>query len=628
MESTVYQQHQHASLTHNQNGPTVPQAVREGSRNPGGVTFVNADGGEAFYSFAEFAAEVDRRALELVEHGLAKGDRVGLILTENHEFIFSFLGAIAVGIVPVPMYPPLSMGRLDGYMQTAARILSAARARVLLTDRRVQGVLWSLVGSVATLESILCVEELGTRPVSGAPDLGAIELDDIAFIQFTSGSTAAPKGVVVTHRSLLANLHGIMKHALEISPTDVAVSWLPLYHDMGLIGLVLAPIWYSVPTVYLPTTIFVRHPTLWMETLHKYRGSISFSPNFAYDLATRRTPPAKLKELDLSCVKVLGCGAEPNHPGTLRAFAEHFAPAGLRAEALVPCYGMAEATLAMTFAPLLTGMHTDLVDGETYHAEGRAVPIAGADRPALEFVSCGRPLPCHQVAIVDEQGITLADREVGEVVFCGDSIAAGYFEQAQAAADVFTPAGLKTGDLGYLVDGELFVTGRKKDLIILNGRNYDPQSIEWEVAEVAGVRRGNVVAFSRPAAATEQLVVVAEARPGVAVDAVKEAIRRRVAEALSLSVAEVVLLSAGQLPKTSSGKLQRRLTRELHLEGTLGEYGVRTLGGRAQALTLAKHLSLSFMARFGHRMKRRAALLIPPRWQARRGDGPRRRTND
>jgi fatty-acyl-CoA synthase len=629
MGLNVNQQHIHASVTHDQNGPTVPRAVREGGAKPGGVTFIHADGGERYYSFAEFAAEVDRRALQLRDCGLSKGDRVGLILTENHEFVFSFLGAMAVGVVPVPMYPPLSLGRLDGYINTATRILTAARAKVLLTDRRVQGVLWSLLGRVSGLDSILCAQEVGARPVSGQPDLSAIDLDDTAFIQFTSGSTSTPKGVVVTHRSLLANLHAIMKYGLEISPKDVAVTWLPLYHDMGLIGFVLAPMWYSLPTVYLPTTTFVRHPNLWMDTIHKYRGSLSFAPNFAYALATRRTSPAKLATLDLSCVKVLGCGAEPNHPGTLRAFVEHFAPAGLRPEALLPCYGMAEATLAMTFSRLLGGMHSERIDAEMYHAQGRAVPHQGSDdRATMEFVSCGRPFPGHEVSVVDEQGAKLNEREVGEIIFSGASVSAGYFGQREASAEVFTPAGLKTGDLGYLANGELFVTGRKKDLIILNGRNYDPQSIEWEVAEVAGVRRGNVVAFSRPTAASEELVVVAESKPEVPAEAVKEGIKRRVAEALSLNVADVVILGHGELPKTSSGKLQRRLTREMYLAGTLGTHGVRTLGGRAQMLTLAKHLSLSFMVRVGHGMKKRAELLFAPRWQARRRDDRRQVAND
>ena len=609
----------HASQTHDASGPTVPRAIRDGAHNPGGITLRSARGNEKHYSFSDLAAEVDRRAMQLLAAGLRKGDRIGLVLPDNLEFIFSFLGAMSVGVIPVPMYPPLSLGRLNGYIDNAGRILGAAEARALLTDRRAQAVLWSLVDKVASLEKVLVAEDL---PEVGRaqPDLGAIDLDDIAFIQFTSGSTSDPKGVVVTHRSLLANLNVIMRFGLEISPEDVAVSWLPLYHDMGLIGFMLAPLWYSVPTVYLPTLDFVKHPTLWMETVHEFRGSITFAPNFAFALATRRTSEKKLAELDLSCIKALGCGAEPNHPGTLAAFCQHFAPAGFDPGSLLPCYGMAEATLAMTFNPLRRGLRTDVVDAETYHGSGRAQPVRRRNgNPTLEFVSCGAPLPGHAVDIVDEAGHRLPERDVGEVVFSGPSVTPGYFRQPEATRATFPPDGLHTGDLGYIADGELYVTGRKKDLIILNGRNYDPQSIEWEVAEVDGVRKGNVAAFSRPAVPTEELIVVAEAKSDRDPKALAEAVRERVHQKLYLNVSDVVLLGPGQLPKTSSGKLQRRRTRQQYLDGTLGVEGIRTLGGRGQAFTVAKHLSMSLMARLRHNLLRNTGRLLPR---------PRRRRSD
>ncbi len=595
----------HASQTHTANGPTVPLAVREGAGNPGGVTFVRPDRTERFYSFARLAEEVDQRALRLRAAGLAKGDRVGLILPDNEEFVLTFLAALNAGVVPVPMYPPMSLGRLDGYMETAARILSAAEAKALVCDQQVQPVLWSLTNRVHSLEHLLVSNRL--PDATGEPiDLGHIALDDVAFLQFTSGSTAEPKGVVVTHRSLLANLDVIMRHGLQITPEDVAVSWLPLYHDMGLIGFLLAPMWYSVPTVYLPTLSFVKHPTLWMQTIHKHRGSIAFAPNFAYALATRRTNAAELARLDLSCVKALGCGAEPNHPATLRRFLAHFAPAGLKPTALLPCYGMAEATLAMTFNPLGRGLRTDRIDADAYQRHGAALPADEKHgRPTLEFVSCGRPLPGHDVHLVNEHGHTVGERQVGEIVFSGRSIAAGYFNRMAATAEVFRPEGLRTGDLGYLADGELFVTGRKKDLLILNGRNYDPQTVEWQAAEVPGIRKGNVVAFTRPGADTEELVIVAESRESAARARLGDEVRRHVQAQLCLVAADVVLVGPGELPKTSSGKLQRARTRQQYLDGTLGRAGVRTLGGRAQAWSLAKHLSWSFLARMQHSVKRR-----------------------
>jgi fatty-acyl-CoA synthase len=591
----------------------LPRAIRDGAPNKGGVTFVQADNSEHFYSFARLAEEVDRRGMQLLATGLKKGDRVGFVLPDNEDFILSFLGALAVGVIPIPMYPPLSLGRLDSYIATASRILGAAEARALLTDSRTQSVLWSLVGKVGGLDQLLCVDKLPDVADDARPDLDAIGLDDICFLQFTSGSTAEPKSVVVTHATLLANLNVIMRHGLAITPEDVAVSWLPLYHDMGLIGFMLAPLWYSVPTVYLPTLSFVKHPTLWMETVHRHRGTITFAPNFAFALAARRTPPERLAQLDLSCIKALGCGAEPNHPGTLRAFLDRFAAAKLSPRALLPCYGMAEATLAMTFNPLGRGLKTDVVDADVYHDDGRAVPAPAANgRPTLEFASCGTPLPGHRVSIVDHDGRELPERSVGEILFAGPSVGKGYYKNPEASEPVFSEEGLHTGDLGYIADGEVYVTGRKKDLIILNGRNYDPQSIEWEVAEVAGIRKGNVVAFSRPGEATEELVVVAEAKTGVDRGALAAAVRQRVYSNLFLRAADVVLLGPGVLPKTSSGKLQRSRTRQQYLEGTLGKSGVRTMGNRAQALSLAKHLSLSFMARLRHNMKRQTLRL----WRA------------
>ena len=584
-------------------GPNIPQAIRDAVDVEGGVRFILPEGDELYFTRAELSDAIDKRAQHLKGLGLAKGDRLGLVLPHNHEFLISFIGAMSIGVVPVPMYPPLSMGKLDAYVDTAAHILSAARARALLTEKKAASVLWSLMDRVKGLEAIHCVEDIQGAAPGERPDLSHIGPEDVAFLQFTSGSTSAPKGVVVKHKNLLANLHVIMSWGLKMVPGDVAVSWLPLYHDMGLIGFMLAPLWYMVPTIYIPTMTFVKHPTLWMETLHRFRGSISFAPNFAYALARRRTPPEKLAKLDLSCVKALGCGAEPNHPDTLRAFVDHFRPAGLKPGCLLPCYGMAEATLAMTFCELGEGLTTDRIDAKSYHDDARALPpSAHAPEKTLEFACCGRPMPGHEVIVVGEDGAPLPERRVGELVFRGPSVAAGYFEQPEASREIFTDQGLRTGDLGYLAGGQLFVTGRKKDIIILHGRNYDPQSIEWAAAEVPGIRKGNVVAFSRPGAHTEELIVVAESKEQDR-GRLAQAVKAHLQETLFLSVTEVVLLGPGELPKTTSGKLQRRRTRQQYLDGNLGGEGVRTLGGRGETLILARHLSNGIVARVRHNIR-------------------------
>jgi fatty-acyl-CoA synthase len=587
-----------------------------------GMTFLADDGAETRLRFADVLAETERRGRHLLALGLAKGDRVGFIVPDPMEFVLSFLGATSVGLVPVPLYPPLGMGKIDSYVRDTARTLGIAGARMLLTQKKVQPILWSLIDSVASLENIVCTEALvGPAPKLTAP-VPAVAPDDVAFLQFTSGSTAAPKGVVVTHRSLGANAWAIMVAGLKTDiRTDVAVSWLPLYHDMGLIGFVISPLVIPISTVFMPTMSFIKHPSRWVEALSKHRGTITFAPNFAYGLATRRTKAERVRELDLSQVRVLGAGAEPNHPGTLRAFTEHFAAAGLLPEAMMPVYGMAEATLAMAFSRLDQPLRVDVIDAAAYQNDGRAIPVSGSDiepgarriagpEGRLEHVSCGFVFPDHELVIMDADGRELPERTVGEIVFRGPSLAAGYFENSEATAGAFRPDGLRTGDLGYLAGGEIFVTGRKKDLIILNGRNYDPQSIEWVAAEVEGVRRGNVVAFSQRAAATEELIVVAEIAQGADVDAVSDEVRRRLREELALNPADVLLCPAGTLPKTTSGKLQRARAAQQYLAGTLGTEGVRTLGERGAKLTVAKHVARSMVSRVRHTVRDRAAGLV------------------
>jgi fatty-acyl-CoA synthase len=599
--------------------------VQEKEDPRAGFTFLKPDGSEQrHYPFSELLHATRVRGHQLVRKGLGKGDRVALVLPDPEDFVLTFLAATCAGMVPVPMFPPLSLGKLEAYLETAERILRASRSRVLVTSKKVQHVLWTLVDRVPSLEEVLCVEELPELKLNGH-QLPTVSPEDPAFLQFTSGSTSMPKGVVVSHRSLGANLRGIMEHGLKIRPSeDVAISWLPLYHDMGLIGFMLSPLCWGVATVFIPTLSFVKHPTIWLETVSKYKGTLSFAPNFAYALARRRTSPEKRAKLDLSRVRAFGCGAEPNHPGTLRAFAEYFEPAGLRPECMLPVYGMAEATLAMSFCPLSEPMRVDVIDATAYAEKGIAAPAQLTDAArqmqnepnqalldpsqlqVLEYVSCGFPFPEHGIRIIGEDGRELPDRHVGEVVFMGPSIAEGYFENPEASAQVFRPDGLRTGDLGYLCNGELFVTGRKKDIIILNGRNYDPQTIEWLCADIEGVRKGNIVAFSRPAQHSEELVVVAETRPDADTDSIRQAVVAKVRAEIGLNVADVVLLAAGELPKTSSGKLQRAKTRAQYLDASLGAEGVRALGGRGDTFVLAKQVARSFLSRVRHNVKKRS----------------------
>jgi acyl-CoA synthetase (AMP-forming)/AMP-acid ligase II len=493
------------------------------------------------------------------------------------------------------------------------RILEAASAKALLTSKKISPILWSLVGKVSSLEDILTVEKVAEpQPASEGISLddAVVGPDDTCFLQFTSGSTSDPKGVVVTHANLLANARAIMFDGLESDPErDRGVSWLPLYHDMGLIGFVIAPLLNGVPVVFIPTLSFVKRPNVWIDTISKYRGTITFAPNFAFGLAAKRATPKRLEGWDLSCLRVVGCGAEPINADTMRAFVDVFSKAGFDERALMPAYGMAEATLAMSFDDLQSPIETVTIDRELYESEHRAVPYAGEDPTGgLVLVSCGKTFPGHQLGVMGPDDTLLDEGQVGELVFSGPSVTPGYFGNPGATGRAVVNGWLHTGDLGFILDGHVYVSGRMKDIIILNGRNYYPQSFEWEVEQIDGVRRGNVVAFAQKGEHSEDLVIVAETKiadPETR-ERIEDAIRTRIQQTLGVRVGQVALVGAGALPKTSSGKLQRNRTKLAFGDGSLGRAGDRTLGSGGARLALAKHITSSAVARLGHHIKRPA----------------------
>lgn len=588
-------------------GTFVDALIRAQEVTDRGFVFLSNELAETSYPFDKLVAEAHKRGRHLQRMGLKKGDRLAMIIPESEDFVLTFLGAVSVGVVPVPMYPPLALGKLDGFMDTAARIIGTAHARKLVTTKKVAPLLWSLLSANVGLEDIVTVDRLhAPAPFDGEPV--QVAPGDACFLQFTSGSTSEPKGVVVTHASLMANAHAIMVDGLRSHPErDRGVSWLPLYHDMGLIGFVLSPITTTVPVVFIQTLSFVKRPAVWMETVSKYQGTITFAPNFAFGLATKYA--AKHKDVELSKLRVLGCGAEPINPGTMRKFVEAFAPRGLSENAVMPCYGMAEATLAMSFDSLDRPVTTLRIERDAYENENVARAALGEVDPAatLELVGCGATFPGHELGVMGEDGKLLPEGHVGELVFKGPSVAAGYFENPTATAAAIKEGWLHTGDLGFVSGGHFYISGRMKDLIILNGRNYHPQAIEWEVEKVDGIRKGNVVAFSTRGDDSEKLVVVAEQRNG-APEGLAEAVKDHVRTTLGLSVHEVMLVPPGGLPKTSSGKLQRRKTAAGYASGELGRED-RTLGSGAARATVAKHITRSVVARIRHGVKK--ALLAP-----------------
>jgi fatty-acyl-CoA synthase len=574
--------------------PTLVDAVRAiADDQERGFVFVQPDGTERLYTFHAIAAQAERRASQLVARGLNKGDRVALVIPDGDEFVFSFLGALFAGGIPVPIYPQVGFKDIQGYHETVAHIAQASGAAMLVTTAASKPFVDPAVARASsTLHRVLTVQDLAqdTENVALPVDV-RVDPDDLALLQFTSGSTARPKGVMVTHANLAANAAAFMIDGLHRDErTDKGVSWLPLFHDMGLIGFVVGPLFTHVPCVFLPTASFVRSPRIWLDKIHRHRGTITYAPSFAYALVAKRLKEKDVEDLDLSCLRVAGCGAEPIRARALRDFAARLAPARFDARAFVPSYGMAEATLAITFAPLGDGLRTDEVDSDLL-AKGEARRTSGPDRARQEVVACGVSFPGHELAIVDELGRRLGDRCVGQIVTRGPSVTKGYFRDPDLTAQALKPireadgsgpgtaAWLHTGDLGYLADGRLYICGRSKEIIIIRGRNYYPSDIEWAVGELPAVRRGNAVAFGAQFDGEEKLVVCCEGASSD-VTGIQEGVRMCIGARFGLEVHEVAVAPPASLPRTSSGKPQRNKARQMYLNGALPR--ARSMHGPAE----------------------------------------------
>ncbi len=533
------------------------------------ITLLGEGGSSQDIDYRTLRHEALALAEGLLKLGLGKGERVAIMLPTCREFFAAFYGTLYAGGVPVPLYPPARPSQLEDHMRRITGIVANAQAAVLIADSRSKPLGHLLRARCADLHAVATAAELSGHGLPAA--LPALNPQDTAFLQYTSGSTGNPKGVVLSHANLLANLRA-MERASGVGSDDVFVSWLPLYHDMGLIGACMGSLHIGFRLVLMSPLAFLARPASWLWAIHRYRATVSAAPNFAYALCAEKVKEDR--ELDLSSWRLAYNGAEPVSPDTLEHFAARFAQHGFRREALTPVYGLAENSVGLAFPPPGRGPLIDRVARQSLTEENVARPAAADDRHALRVVCCGAPLPDHEIRIVDQSGNVLSERGVGRVQFRGPSATSGYYRNPEASARLRDGDWLNSGDLGYLADGELYLTGREKDIIIRGGHNIYPAELEEAVGALPGVRKGGVAVFpaSDPRSGTERLVVLAETRERDA------AVRRRLFDEINglavdlagMPADDIVLAAPRTVLKTSSGKVRRAACRELYENGGLG----------------------------------------------------------
>jgi len=537
--------------------PTLVDLLRRAAASDtSGIRVLDRKGEQAAWlSWAGVWHRALRVAGGLAARGVARGDRVALVFPAGPPFIESFFGTVAAGAVPVPLYPPVRLGRLDEYHESAARMIGSVEAKLVLADRRVRRLLGETARRARPPLGCLVPDDLpGGVGEAASPDPG-----DIALIQFSSGTTRDPKPVALSHRAVVGQvtaLNGFWPD--EGGVVHSGVSWLPLYHDMGLIGCLFTALERPGTITLIPPEAFVAAPAVWLRAISTWRATISPAPTFAYSLAAHRIRDEDLEGVDLSSWRVALCGAETVVADVLREFARRFARWGFDERALTPVYGLSEASLAVTFSQLGGGARATRFDRDGLESEGIARPHEGG----REIVSVGRPIPGVELRIADADGRPVPEGRVGEVQCRGPSTMEGYFGRPEASAAAWCDGWLRTGDLGFASGGELYLVGRLRDILLLRGRNHDPEEVERAVEGVAGVRDGCTVAVSwlPEGAEGERLLVLVEARRGVPPSRFGEiatACSRAIVERTSLVPDEVVVVAAGSLPRTSSGKLRR-----------------------------------------------------------------------
>jgi acyl-CoA synthetase (AMP-forming)/AMP-acid ligase II len=540
---------------------TLVEMLNAAAQSDLGLVFVNRKEQDQDVSFARIREQAQSVAADLVRRGVRKGDRVALVLPTSPEFVQCFFGVLCAGAIPVPLYPPLRLGKLDEFHRRTTAMLKAVDAAMVVTDERIRRFLGVAVANAAPALGCVTASSLD-GPISDAVEVAA---DDIAVIQFSSGTTNDPKPVALTHANLLSNLATLAQYiAADGARPVVGVTWLPLYHDMGLIGNLLSAFYVQGKLVLLPPELFVAMPGAWLRAISRHRGTITAAPNFAFGLCLKRISDDELEGVDLSSWSICLNGAEAVSAAAQRRFSERFGRWGLRAKSFTPCYGMAEASLAVTFKALGTSFKTLGVDGDKLASQGIVEP------GGKEIVSAGPPLTGMGVEIRDDYGAALSPGLVGHIFVSGPSIMAGYFGRPELTDQALHDGWLHTGDRGFIHDGELYVCGRQKDIVIVRGANHAPEEFEAALEGLPGVRTGCAVAvgFVPAGDEDEELAMLVEttsdATPGLA-----QEVASRVQQHTGILPARVELLAPGTLPRTSSGKLRRREALNQWLTGKL-----------------------------------------------------------
>jgi fatty-acyl-CoA synthase len=526
------------------------------------------------YPYRELREDALAAAYRLIAAGVKPGDRIAIVAETSPEFAALFFGTVYAGAWPVPLPLPTSFGGRDSYIDQLKVQLTSADPTHLFYPAE----LGAMAGAAAEAVGVagLSWESFATRD-GPAAELPKAAPDDIAYLQYSSGSTRFPHGVAVTHRGLLNNL-AAHSHGMEVIETDRCISWLPLYHDMGLVGCLLSPMANQISTDYLKTEDFARRPLAWLDLITRNKGTTgSYSPTFGYDICARRVSSLTnvAERFDLSRWRIAGNGADMIRPDVMQAFVDAFAPAGFDAKSFCPSYGLAEATLAVTIMPPGEGIVVELVEETTLSGDGKM----HRDRPQRyrSIVNCGKPARDMEVEIRDEDGQTLGNREIGKVHCRGPSVMVGYFRDEEATAACLDSDGwLDTGDMGYLSEGYLYIVGRAKDMIIINGKNHWPQDIEWAVEQLPGFKAGDIAAFSITTPGGEETpAVLVQCRTSDAGERtrLRDIIRERVRAITGMNCV-IELVPPRTLPRTSSGKLSRAKARSLYLTGEIQPYDI------------------------------------------------------